>query len=135
MKCEANLLDLLAFSELSIAFHSQSQVQIMLVCWLLDSCICSFRYFTLSDTISGLSTVLSVVAKNCHVDALRILLQHGMLEKERRPSFIINVILFSPLPLVEEVYIKDTLIRKRIDCMVLCFRVLTRVSITHLQVC
>ncbi|CAK6959336.1 ankyrin repeat and SOCS box protein 17-like [Scomber scombrus] len=93
----------------------------------------SHLYFTLSDTISGLSTVLSVVAKNCHIDALRILLQHGMLEKERRPSYIINVILFTPLPLVEEEYIKATLIRRRIDCMVLCFRVLTRVSITHLQ--
>ncbi|XP_053195440.1 ankyrin repeat and SOCS box protein 17-like [Scomber japonicus] len=67
-----------------------------------DEMACAWRYFTLSDTISGLSTVLSVVAKNCHIDALRILLQHGMLEKERRPNVIINVILFSPLPLVEE---------------------------------
>ncbi|XP_062291158.1 ankyrin repeat and SOCS box protein 17-like [Scomber scombrus] len=62
-----------------------------------DEMACALRYFTLSDTISGLSTVLSVVAKNCHIDALRILLQHGMLEKERRPSYIINVILFTPL--------------------------------------
>ncbi|XP_030630568.1 ankyrin repeat and SOCS box protein 17-like [Chanos chanos] len=84
-------------------------------------------------TLSGLTPVM-FLAQYQQSDVLKVLLQYGMLERERRPSFIIVCILFSFRRLREHDALNYTAIIQDVhECLTLCFRVLTYISITDIE--
>ncbi|XP_029929953.1 ankyrin repeat and SOCS box protein 17 [Myripristis murdjan] len=107
-----------------ICAHVQSQRDPLALTW---------RCFTpVYSPVAGM-TPLMHAAKNRQFDVLKVLLQYGMLERERRPSYIIIAILFYP-PCVEDENLSYETWRQELkDCMALCFRVLTCVSVGDIE--
>lgn len=80
-------------------------------------------------------TPLMFVAQNRQYDVLKVLLQYGMLERERRPTYIIISVLFHPprLEVLDERNPGEEARRIR-ECIELCSRVLTSISISDIEV-
>ncbi|XP_029502225.2 uncharacterized protein LOC115117863 isoform X1 [Oncorhynchus nerka] len=94
----------------------------------------TLRCFTpiYSPSPMGGVTPLMFVAQNRQCEVLKVLLQYGMLE--RRPTYIIISVLFSP-PRLEALDERchATVTRELRDCMALCFRVLSHVSMSDIE--
>uniref|UniRef100_UPI003AB0BB40 ankyrin repeat and SOCS box protein 17-like n=1 Tax=Centroberyx gerrardi TaxID=166262 RepID=UPI003AB0BB40 len=100
-----------------------------------DHLALAWRRFTPSYSPMGGMTPVMLVAQNHQFDALKILLQYGMLERERRPSYVIISLLFD-FPRLEEEERNlccDSLMRELKACVALCFRVLIHVSIAEIE--
>ncbi|XP_067109197.1 ankyrin repeat and SOCS box protein 17-like [Osmerus mordax] len=85
------------------------------------------------STVGGV-TPLMFVAQNRQYDVLKVLLQYGMLERERRPTYVIISILFNPprLEVLDERCL-TTVTTELEDCMELCFRVVTYVCMADIE--
>lgn len=80
-------------------------------------------------------TPLMFVAQNRQYDVLKVLLQYGMLERERRSTYIIISVLFHPprLEMLDERSLGEETQCIR-ECIELCSRVLTSISISDIEV-
>ncbi|KAK6290848.1 hypothetical protein J4Q44_G00387510 [Coregonus suidteri] len=101
-----------------------------------DNLAILWRCFTpiYSPSPMGGVTPLMFVAQNRQYDVLKVLLQYGMLERERRPTHVIVSVLFDPprLEVLDE-RCHATVTRELRDCMALCFRVLSHVSVSDIE--
>ncbi|MBN3298585.1 ASB17 protein, partial [Amia calva] len=79
-------------------------------------------------------TPLLYVAQIRQSSILKILLQYGLLERERCPMHILLTILFYPPSphILDELYYRN-IIDDTKDCIALCARVLTRISVSDVE--
>ncbi|XP_006634826.2 ankyrin repeat and SOCS box protein 17 [Lepisosteus oculatus] len=101
-----------------------------------DNLALLWRPFTPVYSPSPLSgvTPLNYIAQTRQHRVLKVLMQYGLLEKERCPAFFVFTIMFYPprLQVLDELDLANIMDGAR-RCIVLCTRVLTHISVSAIE--